>query len=639
MAQKYTFLDLEKPLHIRLLTLLPGEGIAPLLCTISECSLEHSPHYEALSYAWGPPDAPDEAQHSLFLQGQQLSISSTLEQALRRLRRPDTARTLWIDRVCINQLNNDERNAQVGIMPAIYRRAARVIAWIGEKTHDSDRALLFLKEMAMHQKYHLRHTWTSEGRMGSDTSSECGEGKYFSPDERKEYDTWQPQSSYLNEEEKQEMKNLTRSEMWNKILLNNKNRGHIVTGVPILYDSVYFPFFINSRQADWNAVDNLLARPWWSRTWVVQEIWQASEAILQCGSSTLKWKTIEKAMAYQEAWDDMGCLVKGTERWNIWGTLKRRYGLAIHISQKRLLGSKLSDILWNIWDRDATDPRDKIFAVLGLVGKEYDAALPAIDYSKTVEQVYRDAAYFIITTEKSLDILLAASGPNNQASLPTWVPDWRRDANAYRPALFVNASLMRIQRYFVGSTDALYLHGHGYSASGLLEPQVTFCDNLDILNVHALILDTVTEISPDFGSEACAESVIQCAQSMLSKLKKPDTLLSANTLDDEQLKRILTAGAFIDPNTLRSESQIIENVMKLRRLFVTSDGHFCIGPSNIQVGDMVSVILGCNLPIVIRPNASYFNVVGEAYVPNYMAGEALKVDPVGTSNWIDISLS
>ncbi|OPB46547.1 hypothetical protein A0O28_0066680 [Trichoderma guizhouense] len=79
--------------------------------------------------------------------------------------------------------------------------------------------------------------------------------------------------------------------------------------------------------------------------------------------------------------------------------------------------------------------------------------------------------------------------------------------------------------------------------------------------------------------------------------------------------------------------------MRLRRLFVTSNGHFCIGPSKTQVGDIVSVIVGCNLPIVIRPSGSCFKVVGEAYVHNYMAGEVLKDHPIGTSRWVDISLS
>ncbi|PTB74979.1 hypothetical protein M440DRAFT_1439608 [Trichoderma longibrachiatum ATCC 18648] len=556
-----------------------------------DCSLVRMSHLdEALSYAWGSPENQDEARHSVTLNGLRFDISRTLEQALRRLRKPDGARVMWIDRICINQANKEERNAQVAIMPDIYRGAARVVAWIGEKTHDSDRALLFLKEMAMHQKYYLRHCWRDGERLGSDTSSECGEGIHTTPTERvARNDEWEPRSRYFSGEEIQGMKDVRVEDVRNKILDNGKQHGHIITGVPLIYSSTYHPFSEDARQADWEALDELLARPWWSRTWV-------------CGDSTLKWKTVRKAMQYQEAWDDMGCLVRGTKRWEFWTTLKRRYGLAIHISQKRLLGSRLSDLLWNIWDRDATDPRDKVFAVLGLVGTDYGGTL-----------LNQEAASFIVTMEKSLDLLLAASGLHSQTTLPSWVPDWRRAANERRPALFINASLKRIQCYFIGSAQALYLNGHGYSASGQLEAQGSFSDDLSVLCVYGLLLDTVTEASADCGNDPSIDSIIRCAQSMIRKSYQSGTQLSKTPVSEQELKRILTAGSLIDPNSLRTDSQVIENVMRLRRCFVTRGGHFCIGPSKTQPGDVLSILAGCNFPMILRPIDNFFHLVGEAY--------------------------
>lgn len=124
-------------------------------------------------------------------------------------------------------------------------------------------------------------------------------------------------------------------------------------------------------------------------------------------------------MEYQEAWEDMRCLVQGTRRWEIWDTQKSRDGLAIHISQKRLLGCKLSDIVWNIWDIDAAYPRDKVFTVLGLIRRDYGDTLPSIDYYKSIEEVYREVASLIITKENSIDTLLAASGFENGGDLPS----------------------------------------------------------------------------------------------------------------------------------------------------------------------------------------------------------------------------
>lgn len=54
-----------------------------------------------------------------------------------------------------------------------------------------------------------------------------------------------------------------------------------------------------------------------------------------------------------------------------------------------LLDGKLPDLLWNTWDRETTDPRDKVFAVLGLVGDEDTRLLTSPDYGKGVRQVAR----------------------------------------------------------------------------------------------------------------------------------------------------------------------------------------------------------------------------------------------------------
>lgn len=627
MPQPYIFSDLKALKNFRLMTILPGNYKEPLQCIISESQLENTLSYEALSYAWGASEALDECRPTMSINKQEFVISSTLEQALRRLRRLDTARVMWIDRVCINQDNNDERNTQVAIMADIYRGAVRVIAWIGEKSYDSDRALLFLKEMAMHHKYTLRHCWTNGTRLGSDTSSECGEGKWA--ESINETDDMSsrgftddiitlPSLPAFDEEEMNEMEGMSRNDLWMKILLNQEQQGHIFTGRPVLYDCSYLPFFKNARQPDWEAVDNLLARLWWSRTWVVQEIWLAKDAILLCGDSSLKWKTFKKAMEYQEAWDDMGCLVRGTKRWEMWTTLKSRYGLAIHISQKRLLGSKLSDILWNTWDRDATDPRDKVFAILGLVGENYSDTLPNIDYSKSTEEVYREVASLIITKENSLDILLAASGLDNGGNLPSWVPDWRRRANEYRPALFINASFMRMQCYHGGSTDAVYFHGHGYFASGNMEPQAKFHNNLGILQVRAVMFDSIAEVSTDFDSGLSAANIIEHARILIRNSRHSGSLSSNHAMNDAELKKILSAGSFIDPESLRTENMVIENVMRLRRFFITNDGYLSVGPSRLQAGDLISIIAGCSFPMVLRPLGSYFSLVGEAYSKIYI---------------------
>jgi hypothetical protein len=160
-------------------------------------------------------------------------------------------------------------------------------------------------------------------------------------------------------------------------------------------------------------------------------------------------------MKYSETWDDMWGNVKGTKREMQWETLRRRYTLAIHLAKARVDDNTLASLLVNTWDRASTDPRDKVFAMLALLGKTQDVSM-APDYGKSMEQVYREVAHDIITKQSKMDILLAASGVNGRNGLPSWVPDWRCEANAEKPTLLVNRHLM-LKVYFPGSMKPVIL--------------------------------------------------------------------------------------------------------------------------------------------------------------------------------------
>jgi hypothetical protein len=58
-----------------------------------------------------------------------------------RLRDPDLPRVMWIDAVCINQNDLEERGDQVQIMALIYAYAAKVTVWLGEEADGSNEAM------------------------------------------------------------------------------------------------------------------------------------------------------------------------------------------------------------------------------------------------------------------------------------------------------------------------------------------------------------------------------------------------------------------------------------------------------------------------------------------------------------------
>jgi len=127
---------------IRLMTLLPGAFDDDIRITLKTSLLAtwYKPTYEALSYTWGSPQNPV----SIFVGASgdaTLLVTQDLATALRYLRELDGERVLWIDAVCVNQHDLEERGRQVQRMADIYIMAARVVLWLGPGSHDSAKAL------------------------------------------------------------------------------------------------------------------------------------------------------------------------------------------------------------------------------------------------------------------------------------------------------------------------------------------------------------------------------------------------------------------------------------------------------------------------------------------------------------------
>ncbi|KAH6714047.1 heterokaryon incompatibility protein-domain-containing protein, partial [Leptodontidium sp. MPI-SDFR-AT-0119] len=98
-------------------------------CSLVKVSLNDSPAYKALSYAWGEPD---ELGLKIWLNGKLKDVRRNLWNALRVLRlRVEGDRVIWIDALCINQEDVEERNYQVGLMSYVYSEVKLVIAWLG----------------------------------------------------------------------------------------------------------------------------------------------------------------------------------------------------------------------------------------------------------------------------------------------------------------------------------------------------------------------------------------------------------------------------------------------------------------------------------------------------------------------------
>lgn len=134
----------------RLMHLQPGQlgdRILVQLETIASSKKQRAPDYEALSYTWGDATLQQEIFCGDHSAGDPcaLKVTTNCYNALQSLRYPDRPRLLWIDAICIDQTNIEERNAQVKMMGAIFACAREVVVYLGESADDSDTVIAWYK--------------------------------------------------------------------------------------------------------------------------------------------------------------------------------------------------------------------------------------------------------------------------------------------------------------------------------------------------------------------------------------------------------------------------------------------------------------------------------------------------------------
>jgi hypothetical protein len=112
---------------IRILTLRSGEGDDPLEGNLDSVDIEETGDYEALSYVW----SSTVRQRTLLCQGVRIGLTESLFQALLRTRLPNTDRRIWADQICIDQDDLKDRSHQVQFMNSIYKKAKRILVWLG----------------------------------------------------------------------------------------------------------------------------------------------------------------------------------------------------------------------------------------------------------------------------------------------------------------------------------------------------------------------------------------------------------------------------------------------------------------------------------------------------------------------------
>lgn len=178
----YKYNPLESERHIRLLKF--HHGIGPRwkgwkrrgpLFSLVHVSLDEAPKFEAISYAWG---SVMQVEKLPMAHGDFIPITKSVFEAMPFLLDESITGFLWIDQVCINQDDPDEKGHQVALMSDVYRSATRTLIWLGTEDRETRAAvelLDYMREWKTHSQTAINWVYDAlEDPRGQDLVAKSG---------------------------------------------------------------------------------------------------------------------------------------------------------------------------------------------------------------------------------------------------------------------------------------------------------------------------------------------------------------------------------------------------------------------------------------------------------------------------------
>ncbi|KAK6613764.1 HET-domain-containing protein [Botrytis cinerea] len=270
--------------------------------------------YSALSYTWGYIDKVEE----VIIDSARIKVTFNLHMALMHLRSQEEDQIFWIDALCINQENFHEKIHQIRQMGDIYKKAEKVVIWLGRGTEETDLVMDAMKRL---RKASL--SWHSA--------------------------EWRDKASGWVDENNEHLSNL-REQM--RLILD---------------------------------------RPWFRRIWILQEVANARRSTtVHCGNKSISATIFSQFPA----------LVALNPPVHVQSVLDIMPGISRNESWWAQ-GQKLQTLILKFRESEATDDRDKIYALLGMSSDTYRSNILNSKYDKSSQQVIREAVSFILSENYS----------------------------------------------------------------------------------------------------------------------------------------------------------------------------------------------------------------------------------------------
>jgi hypothetical protein len=381
----------------------------------------------------------------------------------------------------------------------------------------------------------------------------------------------------------------------------------------------------------WQALKTLLLRGWSSRCWCAHEFLMNKKLLIQCGRQEIPyWRILGNIVQLVVNRELPSFLVpRDDEDPN---SLRECLVELTYLRSSIAEGGEslgLLNLLEAAHPFRATDPRDKVYCLLGLA-RDRDMYAVSVDYTRSAASLYASVAARNITITQSVD-LLYSNLPRKTLELPSWVPDWSTWQYGSHGAncRYQYKACGNTKTYAKADESGLKLH-----VTGCIVGRINWLDDI-VIGTYYRMPSHPSRQEWLLKNEQMVESLKQYSHPRKEVLWR--TLIGNVTLDEKPATDeyqsnydahvTLTHESPVRQHTLAREFRdATRRKSRYRRLCTMQDGFLGAVPKTAQSGDCICMLEGGHFLFILRPIGDEFLFMGPAYVHGLMYGEVLKMD-------------
>ena len=392
-----------------------------------------------------------------------------------------------------------------------------------------------------------------------------------------------------------------------------------------------------STEAMWKSLLWFYKHPYFTRVWAIQEVNANKDRWLHCGLEKVLWDRVSLVACY---------ITMETAFSKAFGFTNAYCWWAATVTTDLVQPKNWLLMLYLASNFSSLDPRDVIYGLRGMMKIDKGAELLEPDYTKSVDEVYRDSVEAALVNFEKTDVLLYVQGTED----PSWVPRWDipmlfrnpfrfgkplpwRPAGETSPVWNIDKelSILALSGFIIGPIKFVEPYNESCFGNAMIKANE---GRKTLEEVWQRILGTMrnSQLHVPFSADELTAAATSFSFGLNEKSDPANDRLLVQrfvaylkiALDEETYNTYIPAD--VSEDSKNADGQLFgKPVWDFKypesSFFITEDKFIGCSISSTRPGDVVYVAHGSTYPLVLRPDGEEFRIRGFAYVHGLMHAE------------------